>query len=81
MRRHDELMRTAIGMRDGYVSKTIGDAFSAAFARPEDAVGAALDAQRSLGAEDFPRSTASASAWRCIRGPPTSATATTSAPQ
>jgi predicted ATPase/class 3 adenylate cyclase len=53
VRRHDELMRSAIRTRDGYVFKTIGDAFCAAFARPEDAVGAALDAQRSLGAEDF----------------------------
>jgi predicted ATPase/class 3 adenylate cyclase len=53
VRRHDELMRTAIAARDGYVFKTIGDAFCAAFARPEDAVAAILDAQRSLAAEDF----------------------------
>ena len=53
VRRHDALMRTAIAAHDGYVFKTIGDAFCAAFARPEDAVSAILDARRALAAEDF----------------------------
>jgi predicted ATPase/class 3 adenylate cyclase len=53
VRRHDALMRTAIAAHDGYVFKTIGDAFCAAFARPEDAVAAILDGQRALAAEDF----------------------------
>ena len=53
VRRHDALMRAAIAAHDGYVFKTIGDAFCAAFARPEDAVSAILDAQRTLAAEDF----------------------------
>jgi predicted ATPase/class 3 adenylate cyclase len=53
VRRHDALMRTAIARHDGCVFKTIGDAFCAAFARPEDTVAAILDAQRALGAEDF----------------------------
>ncbi len=53
VRRHDTLMRTAIAAHHGYVFKTIGDAFCAAFARPEDAVAAILDAQIALGAEDF----------------------------
>ena len=53
VRRHDALMRIAISARDGYVFKTIGDAFCAAFARPEDAVAAILDAQRALAGEDF----------------------------
>jgi class 3 adenylate cyclase len=53
VRRHDALMRAAIAAHDGVVFKTIGDAFCAAFARPEDAVGAMLDAQRALAAEDF----------------------------
>ncbi len=53
VRRHDALMQTAIAAHDGYVFKTIGDAFCAAFARPEEAVAAILDAQRALGAEDF----------------------------
>ncbi len=54
VRRHDALMRAAIARHDGVVFKTIGDAFCAAFARPEDAVAAMLDAQRALAAEDFP---------------------------
>ena len=53
VRRHDTLMRTAIAQHRGYVFKTIGDAFCAAFARPEDAVAAILDAQIALGAENF----------------------------
>ena len=53
VRRHDALMREAIAAHHGYVFKTIGDAFCAAFARPEDAVAAMFDAQRALGAEDF----------------------------
>ncbi len=53
VRRHDALMRAAIAHHDGCVFKTVGDAFCAAFARPEDAVAAVLDAQRALGAEDF----------------------------
>jgi predicted ATPase/class 3 adenylate cyclase len=53
VRRHDALMQTAIAAHDGYVFKTLGDAFCAAFARPEDAVAAILDAQRALAAEDF----------------------------
>ena len=53
LRRHDALMQTAIAQHDGYVFKTIGDAFCAAFARPQDAVAAILDAHRALAAEDF----------------------------
>ncbi len=53
VRRHDELMRAAIDARGGYVFKTIGDAFCAAFRRPEDAVAAALSAQVALANEDF----------------------------
>ena len=53
VRRHDEVMRAAISEHGGHVFKTIGDAFCAAFSRPEDAVAAMLAAQRSLSAEDF----------------------------
>ncbi len=53
VRRHDALMRAAITHNKGFVFKTVGDAFCAAFARPEDAVAAVLNAQRALGAEDF----------------------------
>ncbi len=53
VRRHDALVRAAITERGGHVFKTVGDAFCAAFSRPEDAVAAILAAQRSLLAEDF----------------------------
>jgi predicted ATPase/class 3 adenylate cyclase len=53
VRRHDALMLAAIARHHGYIFKTIGDAFCAAFARPEDAITAILDAQRALAAEDF----------------------------
>src|SRR3954465_9317558 len=43
--RHDALVRAAIVEHDGYVVKTMGDAFHAAFSRAPDAVAAALDAQ------------------------------------
>ena len=51
--RHDALLRTAIESRGGYVFKTVGDAFCAAFAGTRSAVLAALDAQRSLAREDW----------------------------
>ena len=53
LRRHDDLVRTAIEGHGGYVFKTVGDAFCAAFWRAPDAIAAALDAQRALTAEDF----------------------------
>jgi len=53
VRRHDELVRAAIAAHDGYVFKTIGDAFCAAYARAEDAIAAMLALQRALAAEDF----------------------------
>jgi predicted ATPase/class 3 adenylate cyclase len=52
LRRHDELMRSAIAAYQGHVFKAISDAFCAVFARPEDAVAAILDAQRAIAAED-----------------------------
>jgi predicted ATPase len=58
LRRHDELLRTAIEARGGHVFKTVGDAFCAAFARAADAVLAATEAQRALAAED----------WRAVDG-------------
>ncbi|MGA8534468.1 MAG: tetratricopeptide repeat protein [Candidatus Tumulicola sp.] len=53
LRRHDDLVRTAIEAHGGHVFKTVGDAFCAAFWRAPDAVAAALDAQRALIAQDF----------------------------
>jgi predicted ATPase/class 3 adenylate cyclase len=53
LRRHDALVRAAIAGCGGHIFKTIGDAFCAAFSRPEDAIAAMVEAQRALGAEDF----------------------------
>jgi class 3 adenylate cyclase/tetratricopeptide (TPR) repeat protein len=51
--RHDAIMREAIGRHRGYVFKTIGDAFCAAFPTATDGLNAALDAQRALTAADW----------------------------
>src|SRR5215212_5956930 len=46
--RHDEILSTTIEAYDGYVFKTVGDAFHAAFPTAPKALSAALDAQRTL---------------------------------
>ena len=46
--RHDEILRSAIEERGGYVFKTVGDAFCAAFPTAPKALQAALEAQREL---------------------------------
>ncbi len=51
--RHDALVRRMLEIHGAHIFKTLGDAFCAAFATPGDAIAAALDAQRALGAEDF----------------------------
>jgi predicted ATPase/class 3 adenylate cyclase len=56
LRRHDQLLRAAIEDAGGYVFKTVGDAFCAAFWTPHAAVGAALTAQRALAGEAWPTS-------------------------
>ena len=56
LRRHDEMLRAAIGQAGGFVFKTVGDAFCAAFATPQAALGAVLAAQRALAAERWPTS-------------------------
>lgn len=53
VKRHDIVVRAAIEIHDGFVFKTVGDAFCAAFARVSDAVAAAVEAQRSIAHEDF----------------------------
>src|SRR5574337_150049 len=45
---HNEILQRAIDARGGFVFKIIGDAFQVAFARAEDALAAAIDAQRAL---------------------------------
>ena len=44
--RHDEILRRAIEEHGGYVFKTVGDAFCAAFPTAPDALEAALEIQR-----------------------------------
>ena len=51
---HDRILRSVIEAHDGYVFSTAGDAFCAAFSTPGQAVGAAVEAQRRLGAESWP---------------------------
>jgi predicted ATPase/class 3 adenylate cyclase len=54
VRRHDEILRTAIEGRRGVVFKTEGDAFFAAFDAPLDAIAAAVVAQRNIATEPWP---------------------------
>jgi class 3 adenylate cyclase len=51
--RHDELLRSAIEERGGYVFKTVGDAFCCAFRTAPDALEAALETQRRLLSEEW----------------------------
>ena len=51
--RHDELLESAIETHGGFVFKTVGDAFCAAFSDVSDALEAALVAQRSLSTEGW----------------------------
>src|SRR5215469_10446389 len=53
LRRHDNLLRTAIEAHGGHVFKTVGDAFCGVFSHTSDSVAAAADAQRALVAEDW----------------------------
>lgn len=54
LKRHDAILRTAIEAEGGYVFKTVGDAFCAAFSVARAAAMAAVTAQRALLAEDWP---------------------------
>src|SRR3984885_2311785 len=54
LRQHDQILRSAIQDADGYVFKTVGDAFCAAFGTPQQALEAVLTAQHALGAETWP---------------------------
>jgi predicted ATPase/class 3 adenylate cyclase len=55
--RHDSLLRHACESCDGYVFKTVGDAFHVAFAEAPRAVAAALLGQLALLAEPWPEAT------------------------
>src|SRR5580658_3119563 len=54
LKRHDELLRSTIESAGGYVFKTVGDAFCAAFTSARDAVEAAAAAQQVLQTESWP---------------------------
>jgi class 3 adenylate cyclase len=56
LRRHDEILRDAIERAGGYVFKTAGDSFCAAFSAARPGLDAALDAQRDLAAQSWPTS-------------------------
>ncbi len=51
--RHDALLRGCIEAHRGFVFKTIGDAFCAAFETAPEAVAAAVDAQRAVAGEPW----------------------------
>ncbi|MBV9102826.1 MAG: adenylate/guanylate cyclase domain-containing protein, partial [Candidatus Eremiobacteraeota bacterium] len=55
LRRHDELLRSVIERNGGYVFKTVGDAFCAAFTNANNALQAATDGQRAVLEEDWSR--------------------------
>jgi len=54
LREHDRILRQAIEGQDGYVFKTVGDAFYGAFQTATAALAAALAAQRGLAAAQWP---------------------------
>jgi class 3 adenylate cyclase len=56
LQRHDQILRSAIEGASGYVFKTVGDAFCAAFWTPRAAISAVLTAQRELASETWPTS-------------------------
>jgi len=56
LRRHDDILRTSIETAGGYVFKTVGDAFCAAFATAPAALTAVLAAQQQLACEAWPTS-------------------------
>jgi class 3 adenylate cyclase/tRNA A-37 threonylcarbamoyl transferase component Bud32 len=56
--RHDEILRTTMESHGGYVFKTVGDAFCAAFITTSQALKATLATQRALFAESWDEDTA-----------------------
>jgi class 3 adenylate cyclase len=56
LRRHDEILRDAIEQAGGYVFKTAGDSFCAAFSSARAGLDAALSAQQSLATQEWPTS-------------------------
>ena len=61
---HHRLLRAAFAEHDGREVHTEGDAFFVAFARASDAVAAAVEAQRTLASQRWPRAPTCACARR-----------------
>jgi predicted ATPase/class 3 adenylate cyclase/uncharacterized protein HemY len=53
LRRHDTILQEAIGEQGGYVFKTMGDGFCAAFPTAQHALDAAVSAQKRLHSEEW----------------------------
>lgn len=53
LNRHDEILRSSIEGYGGYIFKTVGDAFCAAFGSASNAIEAALGIQRALHTEEW----------------------------
>lgn len=51
--RHDEILNQAIESHDGFLFKTVGDAYCVAFHSTKNALNAALEAQRQLDCEEW----------------------------
>jgi DNA-binding NarL/FixJ family response regulator/class 3 adenylate cyclase len=51
---HERLLRSAFEGAGGHEINTQGDSFFVAFRKPKDAVGAALEAQRAIGSNEWP---------------------------
>jgi predicted ATPase/class 3 adenylate cyclase len=56
VQRHDQLLRSAIASHHGYVFSTAGDAFAASFARADEGVSAAIQAQEAVTGWNWPDS-------------------------
>ncbi len=53
LEKHNNILNSAVESNNGFVFKIIGDAFCCAFDKAEDAVKAAVEAQRDLGSENW----------------------------
>ncbi|MBK7253385.1 MAG: adenylate/guanylate cyclase domain-containing protein [Ignavibacteria bacterium] len=53
LERHNTILREAVGLNNGFMFKTIGDAFCCAFGNAHEAVRAAADAQIKLNSEKW----------------------------
>lgn len=53
--RHDDILRRTVEARNGYVFKTVGDAFCCAFQSPRQALDTAVASQRDLVGEAWPQ--------------------------